>query len=140
MAVIKEYELQTDIALNLLREFLGDNTELFVHELLAFARSPLQMLAYDSVVQYDNPPEIRNNNNPFSVGICDAQSGASRQNDEDLRANLPKRKCTLDQSETCSGADLSSNTAEQPKRVKSQTVDQQVLGNVGRKEMKGKNK
>ncbi|KAG0016238.1 hypothetical protein BGZ82_001162 [Podila clonocystis] len=42
-AVLKRYDLQTDQAQDLLRDFLHEHTEHFVHELMAFARSPFSM-------------------------------------------------------------------------------------------------
>ncbi|KAF9210170.1 hypothetical protein BGZ59_009766 [Podila verticillata] len=44
-AVLKRYDLQTDQAQDLLRDFLHEHTEHFVHELMAFARSPFSMEA-----------------------------------------------------------------------------------------------
>ncbi|KAI9242302.1 MAG: hypothetical protein BYD32DRAFT_255636 [Podila humilis] len=54
-AVLKRYDLQTDQAQDLLRDFLHEHTEHFVHELMAFARSPFSMEAYDQAAQYDSP-------------------------------------------------------------------------------------
>ena len=36
-----------------LQPFLHDQTEHFVHELISFAKSPLDMIAYDAKVSYD---------------------------------------------------------------------------------------
>ncbi|KAF8987244.1 hypothetical protein BGZ52_005463 [Haplosporangium bisporale] len=52
-AVLKRYDLQTDQAQDLLRDFLHEHTEHFVHELMAFARSPFSMEAYDQAAQGD---------------------------------------------------------------------------------------
>ncbi|KAF9306099.1 hypothetical protein BGZ74_007567 [Mortierella antarctica] len=54
-AVLKRYDLQTDQAQDLLRDFLHEHTEHFVHEMMAFARSPFSMEAYDAAAQYDTP-------------------------------------------------------------------------------------
>ncbi|KAI8361569.1 hypothetical protein B0O80DRAFT_494112 [Mortierella sp. GBAus27b] len=52
IAVLKRYDLQTDHAQDLLRDFLHGHTEHFVHELMAFARSPYSLEAYDQSAQY----------------------------------------------------------------------------------------
>jgi E3 ubiquitin-protein ligase Topors len=52
VAVMKEYELRSDIAINLLKEFLDDKAEHFVHELVSFGRSPWNLETYDRMVQY----------------------------------------------------------------------------------------
>ncbi|KAG0349013.1 hypothetical protein BGZ54_004493, partial [Gamsiella multidivaricata] len=49
IAVLRRYDLQTDEAQDLLRGFLEEHTEQFVHELMAFARSPYSIEAYDRV-------------------------------------------------------------------------------------------
>ena len=36
-----------------LQPFLHDKTEHFIHELASFAKSPLDMIAYDAKVSYD---------------------------------------------------------------------------------------
>ncbi|KAG0380250.1 hypothetical protein BGX24_009368 [Mortierella sp. AD032] len=51
IAVCKRYDLQTDQGQDLIRDFLHDHTEHFVHELMAFARSPFSIEAYDRVAQ-----------------------------------------------------------------------------------------
>ncbi|KAG0274750.1 hypothetical protein BGZ95_009491, partial [Linnemannia exigua] len=55
IAVCKRYDLQTDQGQDLIRDFLHDHTEHFVHELMAFARSPFSIEAYDRVAQYGSP-------------------------------------------------------------------------------------
>ncbi|KAF9918620.1 hypothetical protein BGZ65_012457, partial [Modicella reniformis] len=55
IAVLKQYDLQTDPAQDLLRDFLHEHTEQFVHELMAFARSPHSIEAYDRAAQYPEP-------------------------------------------------------------------------------------
>ncbi|KAI8597341.1 hypothetical protein EDD21DRAFT_418803 [Dissophora ornata] len=55
VAVLKRYDLQTDQAHDLLKDFLQESTEQFVHELMAFARSPHSIEAYDRSAQYDSP-------------------------------------------------------------------------------------
>ncbi|KAF9352409.1 hypothetical protein BGX26_009770 [Mortierella sp. AD094] len=57
-AVLKRHDLQTDQAQDLLRDFLYEHTEQFVHELMGFARSPYSIDAYDKVAQYDSPPSM----------------------------------------------------------------------------------
>jgi hypothetical protein len=47
--------LPSQEAIDALTPFLFEKTELFLHELLAFARSPLDIRAYDTVAQYDWP-------------------------------------------------------------------------------------
>ncbi|KAG0076344.1 hypothetical protein BGZ90_008816 [Linnemannia elongata] len=55
IAVCKRYDLQTDQGQDLIRDFLHDYTEHFVHELMGFARSPFSMEAYDRAAQYSSP-------------------------------------------------------------------------------------
>lgn len=55
IAVCKRYDLQTDQGQDLIRDFLHDHTEHFVHELMGFARSPFSMEAYDRAAQYNSP-------------------------------------------------------------------------------------
>jgi E3 ubiquitin-protein ligase Topors len=52
VALLKTHELQSDEAQSLLASVLHDKAGLFAHELLCFARSPLNMEAYDATVQY----------------------------------------------------------------------------------------
>ena len=47
-------ELTSPVLGTMLRPFLFDNTGHFLHELLHFARSPLDMRAYDRRAQYDD--------------------------------------------------------------------------------------
>lgn len=54
LALLQTHNLQSDEFVEGLGEYLGDDTELFVHELVGFARSPLEMKTYDSLVQYAN--------------------------------------------------------------------------------------
>ncbi|KAJ3091694.1 hypothetical protein HK102_013775 [Quaeritorhiza haematococci] len=53
VAVMQKFDLQSDMAISLLTDFLDNKAELFVHELLCFARSPFDIDAYDVAVQYD---------------------------------------------------------------------------------------
>ncbi|KAF8944950.1 hypothetical protein BGZ47_003454 [Haplosporangium gracile] len=55
IAVCKQYDLQTDQGQDLIRDFLHDHTEHFVHELMGFARSSFSMEAYDRSAQYSSP-------------------------------------------------------------------------------------
>ncbi|KAG0265981.1 hypothetical protein DFQ27_000231 [Actinomortierella ambigua] len=54
LAVMKQYDLQTDPAMDLLQGFLHEYTEHFVHELMAYARSPFSIEAYDQAAQYSS--------------------------------------------------------------------------------------
>jgi hypothetical protein len=51
--------LQSEEAIQALWPFLYENTELFIHELVSFARSPFDMKTYDRTVQYDWPHSSR---------------------------------------------------------------------------------
>ena len=53
LALIQQVELQSDKGLELLNAYLYPFSELFVHELICFARSPLNMETYDATVQYE---------------------------------------------------------------------------------------
>ncbi|KAF9139691.1 hypothetical protein BG015_001935 [Linnemannia schmuckeri] len=55
IAVCKQYDLQTDQGQDLIRDFLHDHTEHFVHELMGFARSSFSIEAYDRSAQYSLP-------------------------------------------------------------------------------------
>ncbi|KAG0319633.1 hypothetical protein BGZ97_001755 [Linnemannia gamsii] len=52
IAVCRRYDLQTDQGQDLIRDFLHEHTEHFVHELMGFARSPFSIEAYDRSAQY----------------------------------------------------------------------------------------
>ncbi|KAJ3058436.1 hypothetical protein HDU98_005460, partial [Podochytrium sp. JEL0797] len=54
LAVLEKHALQTEQAMALLRPYLRDKTDLFVHELVGFMRSRLTIDAYDLVAQYEN--------------------------------------------------------------------------------------
>jgi hypothetical protein len=49
-------DLTSPVLATLLRPFLFSNTSHFVHELISFARSPLEMQSYDRRAQYDDAP------------------------------------------------------------------------------------
>ena len=51
-ACATRYDLQSTAALNELKPFFFERTEQFVHELVAFCRSPFTMGVYDRYVQY----------------------------------------------------------------------------------------
>ncbi|KAI8915953.1 hypothetical protein EDD86DRAFT_197281 [Gorgonomyces haynaldii] len=53
LQVMQQHDLQSDEAIQLLEEYLEDDAEHFVHELVNFARSELSMEHYDRQVQYD---------------------------------------------------------------------------------------
>lgn len=55
--VLTKYSLQTEDAVRVLKPFLHDHTEHFIHELVAFARSPFTLETYEQLVQYDWPDE-----------------------------------------------------------------------------------
>ncbi|TPX50085.1 hypothetical protein SeMB42_g02358, partial [Synchytrium endobioticum] len=57
LAVIQKFDLQSDMAIALLSDFLFEDSELFIHELVAFATSPFDIEAYDAAVQY--PPTAK---------------------------------------------------------------------------------
>ena len=46
-------DIQSQAAVDLLKPYFGDSTELFIHELVSFSRSPFTMETWDGVVQYD---------------------------------------------------------------------------------------
>ena len=50
------FELQSDTSIALLSDFLFENAEHFIHELVAFATSSFDIEAYDATVQY--PPIV----------------------------------------------------------------------------------
>ena len=45
--------MESDEFVTYLQPFLHDKTEHFIHELVSFATSPLDMIAYDAKVCYD---------------------------------------------------------------------------------------
>jgi hypothetical protein len=53
IAVMERMDLQSQDAIDVLRPFFGQSTELFVHEIISFARSPFTMEIWDGLVQYD---------------------------------------------------------------------------------------
>ncbi|KAL2917966.1 hypothetical protein HK105_202380 [Polyrhizophydium stewartii] len=56
VSVLKRHEPRSDEAIKALSDFLGENAEHFLHELVCFASSPFNIPAYDAAVQY---PSIR---------------------------------------------------------------------------------
>jgi hypothetical protein len=52
LSLMRTYDLQSAAAMRELRPFFFERTEQFVHELVAFARSPFPMGVYDRYVQY----------------------------------------------------------------------------------------
>jgi E3 ubiquitin-protein ligase Topors len=50
--LLQTHHIQSEIAFELLSEYLGSNTELFIHELVCFAKSSFSMEDYDKYVQY----------------------------------------------------------------------------------------
>jgi hypothetical protein len=56
LALMQDRDLASESAISLLEEFLGPGARHFVHELLAFAQSPLGIEAYDHVVSYGSRP------------------------------------------------------------------------------------
>eukprot|EP00158_Paraphelidium_tribonemae_P000198 Partr_v1_DN19343_c0_g1_i1_m57757 putative topoisomerase I binding, arginine serine-rich, E3 ubiquitin protein ligase len=55
--MMRRYPLQSALCLDRLRLFLHDETEHFVHELLAFSRSPFDISTYDAQAQYSSTRE-----------------------------------------------------------------------------------
>lgn len=55
IALMKQYDVQSDQFRKELESFFFESTEQFCHELLSFARSPFDMDAYDRYVQYEDP-------------------------------------------------------------------------------------
>ena len=71
------YDLQSADAYRELRPFFFERTEQFVHELVAFARSPFEMPVYDRYVQYARPGEVgRTPSLRASRALCDAHHRA----------------------------------------------------------------
>ncbi len=52
LGLLQTVDLQSDHGLSLLLPFLHEKSELFVHELFSFARSPCNIESYDVSVQY----------------------------------------------------------------------------------------
>jgi hypothetical protein len=52
-ALIQTHHIQSEIAHQLVSEYLGDHTELFIHELVSFAKSSFSIQDYDCYVQYE---------------------------------------------------------------------------------------
>lgn len=53
IAVLQRHEIRSQEAIDIISEYLFDDTELFLHELINFAKSPFSMNAYDGIVQYE---------------------------------------------------------------------------------------
>ncbi len=51
--LIQTHHIQSDVAKDLLSQYLYEDTELFVHELVCFGNSSLNMNDYDKYVQYE---------------------------------------------------------------------------------------
>ncbi|KAI8808979.1 hypothetical protein BJ742DRAFT_807071 [Cladochytrium replicatum] len=75
VAILKKYEIQSDLSISLLTDFLGKHAELFVHELIAFARSPLTNISdYDAESQHGEAqsfPEL------VRAGVASSSSSAA---------------------------------------------------------------
>ncbi|KAF9193443.1 hypothetical protein BGZ51_003247 [Haplosporangium sp. Z 767] len=76
IAVMKRYDLQTDQAQDLLRDFLHEYTEHFVHELMAFARSPYSIEAYDRTSQYDDVVVSGSSGTGSGIGTAERTIGS----------------------------------------------------------------
>ena len=61
VALLKTIDLKTNQGKECLQEYLGIHTELFIHELFCFAKSFLNMEAYDQVVEYDQTDPVGEN-------------------------------------------------------------------------------
>ncbi|KAJ3127051.1 hypothetical protein HK098_006848 [Nowakowskiella sp. JEL0407] len=77
------------MAISLLQEFLGDKAELFVHELVSFARSPLSMNAYDSTVQYDDPQSSLGSSSSIPAPAMDSPTVEEAEHPESVREGDP---------------------------------------------------
>ncbi|KAJ3105755.1 hypothetical protein HDU97_007575 [Phlyctochytrium planicorne] len=53
LIVLEKFDVQSQTAIELIRQFVMDETEHFVHELVCFMRSPFNVDAWDQIVQYD---------------------------------------------------------------------------------------
>ncbi|ORY08417.1 hypothetical protein K493DRAFT_403404 [Basidiobolus meristosporus CBS 931.73] len=58
IAIMKKMDMKSDRAIELLQPFLEDKSEHFVHELVAFARSSLNIHDYDRYVPYNIPQQL----------------------------------------------------------------------------------
>ncbi|KAI8891747.1 hypothetical protein BC833DRAFT_613375 [Globomyces pollinis-pini] len=47
------HHIQSDICHEVLNEYLGEHTSLFIHELVCFAKSSFDISNYDRYVQYE---------------------------------------------------------------------------------------
>ncbi|KAG0238327.1 hypothetical protein BGW42_005560 [Actinomortierella wolfii] len=93
VAVMKQYDLQTDHAMDLIRGFLHEYTEHFVHELMGYARSPFSVEAYDQAVQYGSTEvltPLRATSASQSPSLL--SSGSSRSLHTDEKRNRGKRR------------------------------------------------
>jgi len=52
-ALLKRYHPTSQMFMNEMYPYLHEATELFAHELVAFARSPFSVAGYDSSIEYD---------------------------------------------------------------------------------------
>ncbi|KAI8850983.1 hypothetical protein BC829DRAFT_488464 [Chytridium lagenaria] len=79
MIVLEKYEIQSQHAVDLLRQFLMEHTEHFIHELVSFLRSPFNVDAWDRAVQYDGmgQPEISSGSGSGSGSGSNASSSSS---------------------------------------------------------------
>jgi hypothetical protein len=53
LSIVKENGIKTQKSIDLLKPFLEDHTERFLHELSCFVRSPFDINDYDRYVQYE---------------------------------------------------------------------------------------
>ncbi|KAF9927961.1 hypothetical protein FBU30_002749 [Linnemannia zychae] len=98
IAVCKRYDLQTDQGQDLIRDFLHDHTEHFVHELMGFARSPFSMEAYDRFAQYSplSPFPTVSASSTGTTGNQDNNSQVINSDYEDYQDQQSRRKRRLD--------------------------------------------
>jgi len=128
IAVLKRYDLQTDQAQDLLRDFLHEHTELFVHELMAFARSPYSIEAYDQVAQY---PGSHKDSRMASAGQGDVSTqgrgrrttiGRSNRSDGDVSFTETRQPSNSESSAT-SSTDTTPRLYQYVKRSRSRGGD-----------------
>ncbi|KAG0258347.1 hypothetical protein BG011_003339 [Mortierella polycephala] len=93
IAVMKRYDLQTDQAQDLLRDFLHEHTEHFVHELMAFARSPHSIDAYDRTSQYNDVVVSGSSGTSSGIGTAERTIG----NESVVGASLQRESRRRDQ-------------------------------------------
>lgn len=95
MDLIKRFEIQSEEFLEHIRSFMGERSEHFVHEFYSFARSPYDMVAYDSHAIYDEPePQVHSIESDSSSDNDDvilvSPNGRSNQDSDDVSFSNPE--------------------------------------------------